>query len=40
METNEVTLQTINSDSIEYIYNTPTIGKMRQISEKKWYHLL
>lgn len=25
------------SESIEYIYNTPTINKLRLIAEKKWY---
>jgi len=27
------------SESIEYIYNTPTIDKLRLISKKKWYEL-
>jgi hypothetical protein len=25
------------SESVEYIYNTPTINKLRAIAEKKWY---
>jgi hypothetical protein len=28
------------SMSVEFIYNTPVVEKLRQISEKKWYHIL
>ncbi len=28
------------SSSIEFLYNTPAVEKLRQISERKWYHLI
>jgi hypothetical protein len=35
-----VELLTNISTSIEYLYNTPAVEKLRKISERKWYHLV
>ena len=35
--TNQLLIQV--SASIEFLYNTPAVEKLREISEQKWYHL-
>ena len=37
-----ITIQLLTgiSSSIEFLYNTPAVEKLRQISERKWYYLI